>query len=78
MGGPPAVWNPVVAIASPVLGLPPKYWMAPVFAVPTELAVMFAITDVATGVEPSKFQNANVPEEVTDPGVLPVAQRHRS
>ena len=45
-----------MAIAWPVLGLPPKYWMAPVFEVPTELAVMFVMTDVATGVDPSKFQ----------------------
>jgi hypothetical protein len=78
VGGPAVVWNPVVAIAWPVLGLPPKYWIAPAFEVVTGLAEMFVMTTVGFGVDPSKFQYASVPDDVTDPGVLPAAHRQRS
>jgi hypothetical protein len=78
VGGPAEVENPLVEMAWPVLGLPFGNVIAPVFEVATGLAVMFVITSAGCCVDPSKFQYASVPDEVTDPGVLPVALRQRN
>jgi len=56
--------NPLEAIACPLLGFPPKYVTAPAFATETDETERFVATTLGTGVDPSKLQYANVPDEV--------------
>jgi hypothetical protein len=79
VGGPALVVNPPAAVAEPVFP-PKKVNVAPLLRLFVVMAVTvrFAAALVGTSLNVSKFQNASVPDEVTDPGVFPVAQRHRS
>src|SRR5882724_7554008 len=79
VGGPALVVNPLAAVAEPVFPAK-KVNVAPLLRlfVMMDVTARFAAALVGTLLSVSKFQNANVPDEVTDPGVLPVAQRQRS